>query len=145
MKRFIQFVCLVLVLATCLTIPVSAAEGISPYASSYFGCFSAYLWKTSGTEFEVWFDVGAVCGMEELGTSVIKVQRSSDKSYWSTMRTYKKEDYPSMIDYNTSTHCSCVTYSDGISGYYYRAYVEFYAKNSSGRGYYDFYTNPIKL
>lgn len=145
MKRFTQCICLVLVLATCLAVPAAAAEEISPYASSYFMCFSAYLWKTSETEFEVWFDVTAVDGMAELGACVIKVQRSPDKSYWSTMRTYKKEDYPSMIRYDTGDHASYVTYSDGISGYYYRAYVEFYAKNSSGRGYYDFYTNPIKL
>lgn len=61
------------------------------------------------------------------------------------MQTYTKEDDSSMIRCNTSTHASHVTYSDGESGYYYRAYVEFYAKNSSGRGYYDFYTDPIKL
>ena len=146
MKRFAQCVSLVLILAICLAIPAYAVEETSPWASSYFASRSAYLWKISGSQFQVWFDVGAVGGMAELGASKIKVQRSSDNSNWTTMQTYIKEDYSSMIGYNTGDHNSYVTYYTGESGYYYRAYVEFYAKNSSGGcGYYDYYTASIKL
>lgn len=143
MKKFIQCVSLILILAMCLTIPAYAAEEITPWASSYFMSSSAYLWKTSSTSFQVWFDVQAIKGMTELGASVIKVQyRASTSDDWDTVQTYYKESYSSMIGSNTGNHASYVPYNNAVSGYY-RAYVEFYAKNSTGRGYYDFYTDPI--
>lgn len=149
MKRFVQFISLFLILTICLTIPVSATEAVSPWASSYFMSRSAYLWKTSNSAFQVWFDVGAIAGMSELGASIIKIQRSSDNSNWTTMKTYTKEDTPSLIGYNTSNHASHVPTSSsysGTPGYYYRAYVQFYAKNTSGGcGYYDYYTTSIYI
>ena len=146
MKRFIQCVSLLLIMAICFTIPVAAAEEISPKASSYFGGFGAYLWKVSSNQFQVWFDVTAVGGMSELGASTIKVQRSSDNSNWTTVQTYTKESYSTMINKNTSDHNSYVTYYNATSGNYYRAYVEFYAKNySGGRGYADYYTASIYI
>lgn len=144
MKRFIRLVCFVLVMTVCLATPAAAAEEVSTWSSSFFTCHSAYLWKVSDSEFRVWFDVTAVKGMEELGASVIKVQRSTDNENWTTMSTYKKAVYPQMVAYNTGNHCSYVTYY-GTSGYYYRALVTFYAKNSSGTGEYYYYTSSIQL
>ena len=149
MKRILQCVSLILIFTICLAIPVAATEQVTPWASNYFGYRSAYLWKTSNTQFQVHFDVTAVSGMSELGASIVKIQRSPDNSTWTTVRTYTKEDTPSLIAYNTGNHASHVPTTSsytGISGYYYRAYVQFYAKNSSGgRGYYDFYTASIYI
>ena len=144
MKRFIQFVSLILVLSMCLVTPAFAAEEVSPWASSYFMSRSAYLTVVSGTTFDVWFEVTAVRGMDEIGTSVIKVQRSTDKSDWDTVKTFTKESYANMIDYNTADHSDSVRYV-GTSGYYYRAYVEFYAKDDTGTAYHTYYTSSIKL
>ena len=91
MKRFIQCVSLILVLSMCLVTPAFAAEEVSPWASSYFMSRSAYLTVVSGTTFDVWFEVTSVRGMDEIGTSVIKVQRSTDKSDWDTVKTFTKE------------------------------------------------------
>lgn len=143
MKRFTQLVCLLLVCSMILAVPAFAAESTTR-ASNYFGETSCYLWKTSSTEFQVWFDVTAIKTMEELGTSVIIVQRSSDTENWENMKTYYKEDYGQMICKNTVAHASYVTYT-ATPGYYYRAYVKFYAKLDNGTAVYPDYTSYIKM
>ena len=142
MKRFIQGICLLLVAVMVLTIPAFAAEG--ERASNFFSRTSTYLEKTGGTTFEVWFDVTAVNLMDELGVKTIYVQRSSDRSSWTTVKTYSKANYSQMIDEDTVIHADCVTYT-GTAGYYYRAKVVFYAKNSSGTGEYTMYTSTISV
>ena len=145
MKRFIQIVSLCLVLSLILAMPAAAAESAAR-ASDYFMSFSCYLWKTSSTQFQVWFDVTALHTMDELGTSVIKVQRSSDNgSTWSTVKTYNMSDYSSMICENTIRHADCVTYSGASAGYKYRAYVEFYAEDGEGSATYIDYTSAITM
>ncbi len=134
MKRFIQCVCLILILSTCLAIPAAAAEVIAPRASSYFLSFSGYLWWTSSTSFMVCFDVNGVGTMDEIGVSEIRVQQSSDSSTWETVATYGK-----IVDTNTASHSGYVTYSGAVSGYSYRALITFYAKKGTGTGTYYYY------
>lgn len=138
-KRLISCVCLLLVCSIAFTIP-AAAEEVTPYGSSYFGSHNTYLWKTSSTSFQVWFNVTAVRGMVELGVDYIDIERSTDGTNWSVVATYDSSNYSNMIASNTADHSGYVTYSNMQSGYQYRAYVEFYAKNSSGTsGYYGAY------
>lgn len=144
MKRFIRCVCFFLVVVMLFINTAFAEENPTPWSSSYFAYNSTFLWKISETQFQIWFDVTAVKGMDELGTKTIKVQRSSDGETWTTMKTYTKESYPQMICEDTAGHSDCVTYT-GTKGYYYRAYVVFYAKNSSGTGILNRYTDTIKL
>lgn len=127
-----------------LAIPVSAAEDTIPRASNFFAASSTYLWRTSSTTFQVWFDIDAVGRMDELGVSEIKVQRSSDRVNWSTMVTYTSNLYPHLMDYSTSAHYGYVTYT-GSPGYYYRAMVTYHAKNSSGTGKMYEYTSSMIL
>lgn len=128
MKRFVQCVCMILVIAMLLPIAAFAAEERS---SNYFVKYSAFLWKTSSKEFEVWFDVTALGTMAELGARSISVDRSTDKVNWETMQTYKMEDYPEMTEENSLRYTNCVTYTYE-SGYYYSAVIELYAKKSDG-------------
>lgn len=127
MKRFLTLISLLLVVSLLLPMTASASEMSTRRASDYFAADSCYLQKVSSTELRVWFDVTGLAIMEEIGTSVIIVQRSSDGSKWEDMKTYTKENYPEMIAYNTGVHADYVTYS-ATPGYYYRAYVRFYAK-----------------
>ena len=137
MKRFIQCVCLILVLSVFLAIPVTAEE-ISPWSSRYFMSVSAYIYNVSSTQFQVRFNVTATGMMDELGVNSIEVQRSADNSNWEHVKTYTKEEYENLVVSDTFDHSSYVTCSKA-SGYSYRAYVEFYAKDSSGTGYYGYY------
>lgn len=143
MKRLIKCMCLLLVCMSVLVIPVSA-ESRSMEASSYFFRTSAYLNELSGTSFEVYFEVTAVDGMDKLGASVIKVQRSEDDENWETVHTRKKGSYTGMAASDTGDHNYSFTYT-GTSGYYYRAYVEFYAKKDNGEAFLDYYTESIHL
>lgn len=133
MKHFAKVVCLVLVFAMCLAIPVGA-EQIAPYASNYFMSFSAYLGAETSTSFEVWFSVTALRKMDKLGVEYIDIERSSDGSNWTIVKTYDSSDYPSLMATNTSSHSGHVTYYNKQSGYQYRAYVHFYAKEGVNSG-----------
>lgn len=144
MKRITKNICFILAIVMVLALPVSAAEDVSPRASYFFAASSTYLWRVSDTKFEVWFDIAAVSTMEELGASVIKVQRSSDGINWTTMQTFTKEIYPHLIAQNTGAHAGCISYT-GTPGYYYRAFVTYYAKNSSGIGEAYRYTSSMLL
>ena len=142
MKKLTQFVCLLVVLSMVLVFPAAATE-VSARGSDYFGSRSCYLYRTSSSSFQVWFDVVAVKRLDELGANQIKVQRSTDGVNWTTVKTYTKADYPNLVAYNTGEHGSYVTYSGATSGYLYRAYVEFYAKSGSNSAIYISYTSSI--
>ena len=131
MKRFTRCISLLLVCVMMLSTTAFAAETADPRASNFFAASSVYFWRTSGNNYQIWFDVTAVGTMAELGTSKIQVQRSTDEVNWTTVRTYYKEDYSQMVDTNTTHHVDCVSYT-ATSGYSYRAIVTLYAKNSSG-------------
>lgn len=140
MKRLTQYVCILLACAF-LVMPASA-EPRGMDASNYFAYTSAYLNALSSTSFQVCFDVTAVGGMDEIGASLIKVQKSSDGTNWETVHTRTKEDYSGMIGEDTADHNYYFTYY-GTTGYQYRAYIEFYAKKGNGEAYYDTYTETF--
>ena len=144
MKRLIQVTSMLLIMAIFLTTPAFAFEVIDQRASYYFTSGSAYFNMVSSTRVDVWFDVTATGTMTELGASKIKVQRSTDEVNWTTVQTYYKADYPQMTDDNTTTHDACVPfyYTDG---YYYRAVVTLYAKNSNGYGEMDTVSATLDL
>ena len=141
MKRFLKAVCFLMAAVTLFSTTAFAAES---RASNFFAMTSTYLERVSDSTIDIWFDVSAVGRMEELGVKKIKLQRSSDKSTWTTIKTYEMDDYPEMICETTASHSGYVTYTNASSNYYYRAYVIFYAKNSSGIGEYDVYTATIR-
>ena len=135
MKRFAKFICFALIFAILLTTPVYAASAQDSRSSAFFTMSSVYLSRVSGNTFKVCFDVTGTGIMDELGASVIIVQRrASEDDSWENMKTYYPSTYTQMIDYDQVTHVASVTYYR-TSGYEYRAYVELYAKNSSGVGY----------
>lgn len=144
MKRFTRSICFVLVAVLLMSIPALAAETAEPRASYFFGSSSTYLCNVSGTSFEAWFEVTGTARMEEIGVNFIKIQRSSDGENWTTMRTFSKEDYPQFLDYNTANHVGGISYT-GTRGFYYRAWIQLYAKNSSGWGEMDRYTSYIYI
>ena len=141
MNRFVRIICLLLVFSMIAAVPCYAVEQ-EQRASNFFSSFKAYCYESSSTQLAVYFSVFAVNTMDELGASTIKVQRSSDGSNWTTVKTFTKASYPQMTDTNTFAHATTL-YCTKTSGYYYRAYVEFYAKNSTGTGKYYYYTSKI--
>lgn len=144
MKRFSKILCLVLVFAMVFSTTAFAAEMPAPRASMFFSGSSVYFWHTSGSSYQVWFDVTAVGTMQKLGASYITVERSTDLEDWDTVRTYDMDDYSQMTKSNTGTYANCVPFT-ATSGYAYRAIVTLYAKNSSGTGEMDETTELLDL
>ena len=141
MKKFVRIICFLLVVSTLVAIPAYATEQ-SERASLFFSAYRAYCYAASSTKIEVNFYVVGASIMDELGASRILVQRSSDQTNWTTVKTFSSANYGDMIATNRGTHgatLSCTV----ASGYYYRAYVTFYAKNSSGYGEKYYYTEII--
>ena len=144
MKRFSRIVYMLLAVMMVLAAPAAAIENGDSRASNFFGSSDVYLQQTTSTQFRVWFEVTALDGMDKLGASEIKVQRSSDGVNWTTMKTYTPSSYANMMDENSGVHVSYVTYT-GQTGYYYRAKISLYAENSTGVGEWIRYTSSILL
>lgn len=133
MRRFTRCICLILVLASMMTMPAFASEEMDNRASNYFAFSSAYFNVLSGSKFEIWFDVTATGLMDELGASKIELERSSDGVNWTPVKTFYKASYPSMMDPDdvSGAYSGYVTYTY-TSGYYYCATVTLYAKQGNG-------------
>lgn len=143
MRRFVKLICLVLALSMVLIQPVAAAEN-APWGSNYFSSRLAYLHPISRLQFQAWIEVEAVGLMEELGASSVTIQRSTDNSNWTNVRTFTKESYPQLVGENKIGYENYVTFT-GVSGNYYRAYVIFYAKRGNGTAEYEYTTESIYL
>lgn len=147
MKKLVRFVCVILVCGLLLAVPAQAAETAESRASTFFSSYGTDLYKTSSSSFQIWFDVVANAGSspQVLGVSEIVVYRSADQQSWTKMRTYTMDNYPEMVAQNTMGHGGYVTYNYATTGYYYRARITFYAKNSIGIGEKDVYTEIIRM
>ena len=143
MNKLIRYISFVIVVSMLFAVP-AFAESVDQRASAYFGSYDSAINRVTNTEFEVWYDVVAVDWMDELGVSSIEIQRSKNMSTWTTVATYYPEDYPQMIYENEFFVYDCVTHT-GTPGYYYRAYVTFYAKKGTGTGYLFDYAEPIYI
>ena len=145
MKRHLRFIALLLICST-LMVAIANATTIEPRESEFFLAHSVFAEKEGTSTFEVWFDVTAnVTTMDELGASEIHIYRSADGDSWTKVRSYYKEDYPSMICLNTASHVGHITYTGAWSGYYYRASVILYAKVGNNIGEKTRYTDIIRM
>lgn len=144
MKRFSRLICMMLAAVMLLAIPAAAAENAEPRASSFFGSTDVYLYKTSSTQFQAWFEVSALYTMDKVGASEVKIQESSDGENWTTVKTCTMANYSNLICENTGFHASYISYT-GITGKYYRAKITLYAENSTGVGERIRYTSSILL
>ena len=147
MKKLVRVICMLLVCSLLFAVPAQATSGVESRASAFFSYYGTDLYKTSSSSFQIWFDVTANAGntMQVLGVSEIIVYRSADQQSWTKMRTYTMENYPQMVDQNTEDHVGYVTYNYATTGYYYRAYITFYAKNSSGIAERYVYTEILRM
>lgn len=146
MKKLTHFVCTLLVMSVLLAFPAHAQTAVEPRGSAFFDSYGTDLCKTDTRKFQIWFDVDSnLVIMDELGVSEIVVYRSADQSSWTEMKTFWPEDYPQMLDYNTGSYAGYVTYNTAHPGYYYTARVTFYAKNSTGIGERDVYTEILQM
>lgn len=146
MKKAFHFACIILVFSLLLAIPAKAETVAEPRASVFFSSYGTDLYKTSSTSFEIWFDVTAnVYTMDKLGVSEIVLYKSADQQSWSQIKMYSMNAYAVMVRENTTSHEGHVDYNFATAGNYYRARITFYAKNSTGIGEKDVYTEILRM
>ena len=146
MKNIVRTLCIILVLSLFIAIPAHAETAVEQRGSVFFGSYATDLYKASSTSFEIWFDVDANAAMMDvLGVSEIVVYRSADQQSWTEMRTYDMDDYPEMTTTNAFFYTNYVTYNYATPGYYYTAYITFYAKDSRGIGERYVYTEILRM
>ena len=144
MKKGIRFICLILACSLFLAFPAQAASAVESRGSAFFSAYGTDLEKTGERVFRIWFDVNANAAyMDEIGVSEIVLYRSANGHNWTEMRTY--QGLSQMIAYNDYSHTGYVTYNYATPGYYYTARVTFYAKNSTGVGERDVYTEILQM
>ena len=146
MKKAVRFVCMILVFSLFLAMPAQAETVAEPRASAFFSSYGTDLYKTSSTSFEIWFDVVSnVSTMQVLGVSEIVLYKSADQHTWSQIKMYSMDAYAVMVRENTTSHEGHVDYNFATTGYYYTARITFYAKNSTGIGERDVYTEILRM
>lgn len=143
MKKTLRCVAVLLVLAMLLAVPVQAA-GASTYASRYFTQYGTYIYVVEGNHLQIWFDMAGTKIMQKIGVSEIVIKRSTDNQNWTNVYWYYPEDYDSMMATNEGDHAGYVPFF-GTHGYYYKAYVTFYAKDSAGVGTICDYTQSVYI
>ena len=146
MRKYTRILCLLLAMSLLMAVPAQATANVEPRGSIFFSSYLTYLSKVSSTSLGICFDVTANAAfMDELGASEIELFESSDQTNWTSVKTYEPEDYPVMLDYNTTSHAGYVMYYEAKPGYYYTACVTYYAKDSRGVGETLIYTDILKM
>lgn len=129
MKKLSQkIICLLLSLCLISTY----AHAIETRSSDYFNKTTASLNMQRGGKVDIYIDAVARRSMTELGASKIVLKESTDEGQtYSTVKTFKSEDYPDMLGDGKRYYGVAVTY-DGVPGRMYKATIYFYASDSSG-------------
>lgn len=112
---------------------LTTAGAAETRASSYFSSYTVDVYKNSNGTLSVEFNVKAVSTMASLGAQSIIIQKyNSSTDTWSTYSVFYSSTYTTMLGSNTTSHIKTMTTSSSVSSGKYRAYITFYAKNSSG-------------
>ena len=121
----IRTIACVLAMALMAPINVSAAmpETVTPRASDYLMCYSAYICAMGGGDLEIWFEVTGTDFQEYLGVLTIYLYESTNNVNWYWVKTYMDYEYDTMLATNAYEHMDCVEY-EGVAGRYYKAYVQ---------------------
>lgn len=143
MKKIIRVISTILIVVLFSSLTTYAEES-NTYSSIFFASYDSEIYNVSNRTIEIWFDVVGNGAMDEIGVSSIEVERSSNNRDWTVVKTFLPENYPQMICEDTGIAYDYVSYT-GSYGYYYRAFVTFYAKNSRGRGYTDQYSETVYI
>lgn len=110
--------------ASMVIICLLSVTHASLYASQQISECSTKL-VISGNTVTAYYKINGTSIMDEIGASKIVIQRYTNSS-WVPVKTFTKFNTAGMVDYNTISHTSSVSYTTTQSGTY-RAVIELFA------------------
>lgn len=116
----------------------------SARSSAYLNSYAATITPKSGGKLIITADAAGVGTMDQLGISTVYLYESTDRTSFHRVATYESDDYPQMIQYNTSDFFEDVATYYGIPGRYYYASVYVYAAKGSGSDEKNYTTSIVK-
>ena len=119
------------VLAFAILLATNISGFASARASEYFGYTAVYAFALDDGEILIEYDIDPTHTMLECGARVIWIYEGQNNSGYEIVRTYRMEDYPDMIQYDSIIGDGEVTYP-GTPGKDYYALVGLYAKDQYG-------------
>lgn len=122
-RPFSLLLCIVLVFI--MAIPVAAR------ASAYFSRTYVEATDIGNGTIRVKVDLAGTGTMQELGATKVIVYEETSPGNFEPVRTYTRQDTPSLVTYNRASYVTYVTYY-GSSDTRYYALCAFYAKNNNG-------------
>lgn len=147
-KRLFRLVAILLTLAVYaslfsgVSLALQEDTGVSPAASSYFSYYSVTASNVSG-KLRVIFSVTSPSTMDELGVSVLTIQKKNSSGTWYTYSTYDSDDI-NMINTNAS-YCSRSIDFSNISSGTYRAVLRFYACDNNNSESHILYSSQVSF
>lgn len=87
------------------------------------------------------FQVTGAASMHQLGVTEIQIKEKTGTS-WTTVRTYRYENYPDLMGHNVLRHSGSITFP-GIAGRTYVAHITFFAADANGDESQVITTSPI--
>lgn len=119
---------IVLIFAILIT---STSNFAAARASEYFSFTDVYATALDDGEILIEYDIDPTHRMLECGARVIWIYEEQSNGEYEDVFTYRMEDYPEMIQYNSIIGDGEVTYP-GTPGKNYYALVGLYAKDRYG-------------
>ena len=111
-------------------------------ASEYFGYTAVYAFALDDGEILIEYDIDPTHTMLECGARIIWIYEEQSNGEYEDVFTYRMEDYPEMIQYDSIIGDGEVTYP-GTPGKNYYALVGLYAKDANGSETMYFYTKVV--
>lgn len=132
----------IVVLISILLLMVSLTSFASARASEYFSYTAVYAFALDDGEILIEYDIDPTHIMLECGAKIVYIYEQQSNGKYEVVCTYRMEDHPDMIQYNTFIGDGEVTYP-GTPGKDYYALVGLYAKDRYGSETIYFETNLV--
>ena len=132
-KWFLRLIAILLAVFMCAPVAAQAAapERVELRASDYIRECHIWIEAIGGGDLEIWFEIYGVGTMDDIGSLQIYLFESTDNVSFYCVSTYTSDIYENMLRYDSNLCKDHVDY-EGVSGRYYKAFIQVCARNGSG-------------
>lgn len=139
--KFYGILPVVLLLSFAFASQIAVAAAMPLRASDYIDSIQTPIEPIGYGLVRIDFRITGTSLMQQLGATEIQIKEQVG-STWTTVRTYRYQDYPNLMGNNTIRHTGNITFP-GIAGRTYMAHITFYAANAKGSETQVITTSPV--